>query len=543
MGIPLGTPMTAAQPSHPTVAAPRGCPAPLNGRQWLYLAAFICLAVTFYFVSYWTDPNLPGRSMQYPLGWWGWFDQGQYYRSVVALEQHNYTPTEHLYPLGYPLIGTLFFSLMPQHPFFIPDLCCCILICLAFIDICRRLVLFRVALILCFFGVMWSTSVQGNLVRPWTNIPTNAALMTLACLALAQQRDRRRSIVTGICAGLIFAVRPGDVLYAWPAMAALWLGCHSWREALQRARWFAAGAAPLAGIMLYYSFTIHGQLVSKAYAEATAHIGFGFASWNLKLYTFCVDGFSLFGESRTLITVFPLLFLTLPGLAVFIKTLRWRGLAVALTQVGAVIYFLAFNDYWVVQAFQYHGIRYWLWLIPFIGLYAYLTLTVAWRSLGWIPTCLLIAVPLAVWGTTRMEIRPVFAEPPSPAASTPTDGWHCMPDAQSACTVLLEFPKPVEFDILKLQGLQPAHLLYARVWVDGHLNPMFHSHYFSAGGDGQALIMFYRRQRCRSLRVTIPPPSAAKTLVVTGVRFYQREWKVALEHPLRSYHPQPAARL
>ena len=95
------------------------------------------------------------------------------------------------------------------------------MICLAFIDIRRRLVSFRVALILCFFGVIWCTSVQANLVRPWTNIPASAAHMILACRALAQQRDRGSRIITGVCAGLIFAVRPGDVTYAWPVVAAL----------------------------------------------------------------------------------------------------------------------------------------------------------------------------------------------------------------------------------------------------------------------------------------------------------------------------------
>jgi hypothetical protein len=296
--------------------------------------------------------------------------------------------------------------------------------------------------------------------------------------------------------------------------------------------------------MLYYSFAIHGQVVSRAYSDANAaYVGFGVTSWGLKLYSFCVEGFSLFGEPQTLITVFPLLFFVLPGAAVFIKTLRWRGLAVVLTQLGAVIYFLAFNDYWISNAFKFLGIRYWLWLIPFIGLYTYLTFTQAWRSLGSIPTCLLISVPLALWATIRMEIHPVLEALPLAASAAPPAGWHCMPDAQGACTLFIDLAKPVEFDILKLQGMPPANLLYARIWIDGQLNPMFRSHYLSSGGDGQDIIIFYRRQHGRSLRVTIPPPDAANTPVVTGVRFYQREWKVAFEHPLRSFHPQASARL
>jgi hypothetical protein len=44
------------------------------------------MAVMFYCAGYWTDPERLGRST--PRGWFGGgFDQSQYYRSVVALEQ------------------------------------------------------------------------------------------------------------------------------------------------------------------------------------------------------------------------------------------------------------------------------------------------------------------------------------------------------------------------------------------------------------------------------------------------------------------------
>jgi hypothetical protein len=206
---------------------------------------------------------------------------------VVALEQHNYTPSEYHYPLGYPLIGTLFYSWMPQHPFLIPDVCFYVLFCLSFIGICRRAVSFPIALPLCLLGVLFTSNVLGPLVRPWTNIPASTALMILAFLALTPERDRWRSMIAGVCAALIFAVRPGDISFTWPVLAALWLGCHSWREAVERGGWFALGAAPVTAVFSYYSIVVHGQLVSKSYLLANADIvGSGFASWGIKLYTF-----------------------------------------------------------------------------------------------------------------------------------------------------------------------------------------------------------------------------------------------------------------
>src|ERR1039458_3506016 len=386
----------------------------LSRRQWLGIAAFVCVALAFYLISYWNDPNLPGKST---LGWWGWFDQGQYYRSVVALEQNNYEPSEHHYPVGYALIGTLFYRVMPEHPFLIPNLVFYGLICFAFLQVCRVLVSFEWALILCFFGVVWPTTVQANLIYPWTNTPVNAALVVMAYLALARIPDRLNGIWTGICAGLIFMVRPGDLVYSWPLMAVLWLGGRGWQEAWRRARWFLAGTLPLVGLASYFSIAIHGHLVSEGYRRATGYIGFGFASLGVKLYTFFVDAFPIFGEKRTLVVVFPVVLFILPGVVTFVKELKWRGIAVVAAQLGAVAYFLAYNDYWVSNAFKFHGIRVWLWLIPFVGLYAYLTFRLAWRSLGWVATALLLVGPLVFWDAVGMEIRPVFWEP-APAAGS-----------------------------------------------------------------------------------------------------------------------------
>jgi hypothetical protein len=526
----------------------------LSQRQWLAIAAFACVALTFYFICYWNDPNLPGKS---ELGWWGWFDQGQYYRSVVALEQNNYEPSEHHYPIGYPLIGTLFYGVMPQHPFLVPNLVSYGLICFAFLQLCRVFVSFEWALILCFFGVVWPTTVQANLIYPWTSTPVNAALMVMAYLALARTPDRLNGICTGICAGLIFMVRPGDLVYSWPLMAVLWLGCRGWREVWQRATWFLAGALPLVGLASYFSIAIHGHLVSEGYRKATVYIGFSFESLGVKLYTFFVDAFPIFGEKRNLVVVFPVVLFILPGVVTFVKELKWRGIAVVAAQLGAVAYFLAYNDYWVSNAFKFHGVRVWLWLIPFVGLYAYLTFRLAWRSLGWVATALLLVGPLVFWDAVGMEIRPVFWEPAPvadsgcPAKVTPasdlsdddaTTGWRCEPGADGSCSMVLEFRKAAEFDMLTLEGIPSSKLLYANLWLDGQPNRMFYERYSSDGPDGRALLIFYRRQTARSLRLTIPPPDAGNQLWVSEVRLYVRSWKFSPRNPLTRYHPSLATR-
>lgn len=162
----------------------------------------------------------------------------------------------------------------------------------------------------------------------------------------------------------------------------LWSGWRGWRDALNRASWFLIGELPLSVVVLYFSLAIHGSLVSEVYRNAVGIITFGFAPLGLKLYTFLIDGFPLLGEPRTLISLFPFLLLVIPGLVVFAKAFRCQAAAVLAAQAAAIVYFLAYNDFWSVTAFSYGNIRYWVWLIPFWCLYAYLTVRVAWRNWG-----------------------------------------------------------------------------------------------------------------------------------------------------------------
>ena len=84
------------------------------GRETIAIVTVLLIALALYSVEYWSHPNVPTKSGQ---GWWAWFDQGEYLRSVRAFAQHNFEPSEHHYPIGYPLMGTLFYQVMPQHPF------------------------------------------------------------------------------------------------------------------------------------------------------------------------------------------------------------------------------------------------------------------------------------------------------------------------------------------------------------------------------------------------------------------------------------------
>jgi hypothetical protein len=376
--------------------------------------------------------------------------------------------------------------------------------------------------------------------------------MMLSYLALARRRDRVAGMVAGACTGTIFIMRPGDLIYGWPLMTTLWLDCRGLLDARRRATWFLAGAVPPVATVLYFSFAIHGGLISRLYRVGVVGSGFGPGPLGVKLYTFLIDGFHLFSEPRTLVTAFPFLLFVLPGIVVFIKEFKKEGALIVTTQAGAVAYFLLYRDYWISEAFKFGAIRYWLWLFPFAALYAYISLRLAWRKLGWIPTSLLLVLPVFAWLTPRMNIHPVKWElsgtksnglttmsRTSGANSGNRVSWTCKPGPpDGSCSMSVVFARPVEFDTLVLRGIAAVKLLYSRVLIDGKTSPILKDHYVSDGVRGQTYVIFYNRKKSESIGLTIPPGIASSQISISDFELAERHIGLALQNPLRRYHPE-----
>lgn len=496
--------------------------------------ALILLLVLFYSSSYWNHPERPVASPDHPkAGWNGGFDQGEYQKSVTALAANNYSPSEYHYPLGYPLLASLSYGLTPDHPFFLPDLFCYVVTGLAFFHICRLLLAPWESFVICFFALVWSTTVTNSFVIPWTNTPVCAATVTLACVALTGRRDKLALIVGGACASVVLAVRPGDAIFSWPLLVPLWLDAGNRREMGKRATYFLMGALPLTTVFTYLSLAIHGNLVSAAYLQASALIGFSFAPIGLKVYTLFVDGFPLFAENRTLINVFPVLLLTLPGIALFIKKFSWTGAAVLGAQAGALLYFLAYNDFWIAQLFRYGAVRYWLWLIPFWCFFAYLSFRFAWRELGWLRTSLMIAVPVLAWTLPELRQRQVSHQ----LAAGSAESIPCQPAPDRSCSLSFSLVQPADFDILSIRGVSSYYLTYAEVYVDQRKTIRFRDFFTSDGPDGKTLLMFYRRQHGSTFKIVAPTLNGnVQQFTMSSLELIQLRRGMALHNPLRRYH-------
>ena len=114
------------------------------------------LLCVIYTLAYFYHPATPGNSPEFPLGWWGWFDQGEYIKSARAFLTLDFSPAQHFYPPLYPALGALGLVASAGHPFFFTNL---LLLLLSFYCFCRFASLsvnLRVAVVLFFASLVFN---------------------------------------------------------------------------------------------------------------------------------------------------------------------------------------------------------------------------------------------------------------------------------------------------------------------------------------------------------------------------------------------------
>lgn len=405
-----------------------------------------------YLVAYWNYDALPGTSAKYPLGWWGWWDQGQYWKCSAGLVHGTVTPETYWYPIGYSVLGALFYSLTPQHAFLIPDLLLVLGIAALFYQIARRFITaLEAVLLMAGFSVCYHGLLADTLVVPWNTLPTH--LFSYAVILLVGLGPPRKHlvIIAAFCVGLMYLCRPGDAF-----CLALLVGIASLRLPLWPERFwvgFASGAivGAFAAFVMLLNKWVFGSWTTT-YETAVASIGFAGYPILQKAFWLVVDNRPVFNETgATLISHFPWLPLSLPGI-VYLLRQRFADIVGWLLSIGATyaIYF-EFNDFWPSNLFRYLLIHYLVWTLPLLLLIAYIGLREVARSrLVQLSLGLTAILVFVLWLlTTKLEVTdqhigavPTIGQIPA-SPSQPVDwvlfeGVARAPKLQSGSRPLLE---------------------------------------------------------------------------------------------------------
>ncbi|HEY3757828.1 MAG TPA: glycosyltransferase family 87 protein [Opitutaceae bacterium] len=371
------------------------------------LRPFICpillaALAALYLGSYLSHPQLPGNSTQYPLGWFGWFDQGCYLKEAHAIASGHLSRDTFIYPIGYPALGALLVHWVPRHPFLLINLACV----LAIATLCYRLARevmgdIGAALFIAVFVVTHATLLRESLVVPWNTIPTFLLFWSAVWLCLTRN-DFYAAVSMSALAAAAYLMRPADAGTMAPMLIWAVIRLPNWRE-----RFVAAGVG-LGLVMLAWGFIaclnlrIFGSTTS-GYDTGRLITGFGSYPFWTKVHLLLVD-FSppFWTDSAAVLFQYPWLFLAVPGAVA--AALRWRGSAIAVLASVACFFvlYVNYNDLWPTNIFKFTLIHYWCWIFPLVGLWvvdAILHLRGRWAAVAW------GAAAFSVIAGTTIELR------------------------------------------------------------------------------------------------------------------------------------------
>jgi hypothetical protein len=198
-------------------------------------------AALIFLFAYITDPTRPGAV--YPLGWYGWYDQGEYLNMLRSIG--GGTLGRFQYPLGFPMLAWTLSWLRPGDPFLPFDL----LSFAAFVWLSWRImdgIVVSQALRL-MAALALAMGALRYFVVPWSSTPSAVAMAFILYVCLCRPIEARWGALAGAAAGVMFAARFVDValgvtLIAVAAVAWEKQGGVPWR--------FIAAAAAVCGVVV-----------------------------------------------------------------------------------------------------------------------------------------------------------------------------------------------------------------------------------------------------------------------------------------------------
>lgn len=352
--------------------------------------AVLLIIALAYILGYFFHGATPGNApLQHPIGWWGWFDQGEYLKSAMALNDFDFDSSKHFYPPLYPMLGALFVDWSSGHMFVLVNLLCLLLYCYAFLRFARHYVGEYVAIGLLFATTILSPTVFQNWVIPWTT-SLASALLSVGIIGLIWIKDLQASsefkltvrhvLVVSVSLGLVVPTRPADAAAGLVIASGLLLGYLIVRRKNSErvpGVWsflgFAiVGAAVGPLVFLTFNYVVFGDPLGGYFAAAT---GNGFHPYDIpeKAYSLWLDGSTLYAEPNAgLVQHFPWLYLSLAGAVwVLLKSdLLLKTVVVAILVHFAV--YLPYSDLLPTGLWRYLSVHYFKWSFPYLGLIAFL---------------------------------------------------------------------------------------------------------------------------------------------------------------------------
>jgi hypothetical protein len=382
-------------------------------------------AATGFLWIYWRypyHPTLPNN------GWWNFFDQSQYLRSARALARGDWSPAEHVYPIGYAGLAVPFVNLSARDPFLPVNLA--LFICFAWC--CYRL--FRPALgglvaAVVFFGALALPTeivtpqhigypIWSQFAVPWTTSGV-APLYVGALLAMRFNWDRNRAgidLLIGAIVGAVVCMRPADAVPLAAIVGAYSVHVMLATRRLQPLLLMAAGAVAGAAPFLLFMSHVYSGGVSP-YMRNWRTVGFTFSNLNERAYQMLLRSEDTYGELHSaLFQLQPWLFFAVPLAIVWACAEPVVGAFAVVLALSSWALYLGYNDFSPFNILRFFLVHYFVWALPVFaagGLAGALNIV---KNRRWLAAAAVLVAAVALW-SVRLVPAAVFV---ADASSTPS---------------------------------------------------------------------------------------------------------------------------
>jgi uncharacterized protein DUF7024 len=359
------------------------------------LIAVIVIGLLIYAGQYVETTSVPGNSDIYPLGWWGWFDQGEYLRASQNMFSGELLPEAQRYPPLYPLLGALFLPVSELHSYLPINIMLYVAYLWMFMAAFQPIVGRWAAAIAVIVGLYLSNILSMQWVYPWTS--SLAACLQMATLLLFSrylinrndpswgQRERLlNALMCGAAAGLLAPTRPVDLVAFTPLLIAyagmvLFEGRLAWRDKLAIVGvGIAASLLPTLGYLGFNAW-LFGDPMGGYFVAIEGSGGEAISDFFGRSYSHLIDAKAFYAEANAdWLSRLPqmLLFLCFVPFGLLFGSPFLRVVAVLVLMHLALVY--SFADAVPGGQFRYLNIHYFKWMYPVLPVFLFYFVKQIW---------------------------------------------------------------------------------------------------------------------------------------------------------------------
>ena len=249
---------------------------------------------------------------------------------------------------------------------------------------------------------------RNTLVWPWSSAPVDFAFFLCAYLIVFRRPTLRGMALSSLAIALAFFCRPPDAVFLVLIYGAGVLALETQNERFRAILYLVISMGAITALVTADYIYVFGGIITP-YMKHVAGIGFSITNFPLKVYQIFLDGnLMTMGNPAGVLSAMPWLVLVVPGAAVIFRCSRLRAMALFTAMLGMVCFYMSLNGMTPSNFWNYHGYRYITWCVPFTLLLAYLTVSRAWKLLGWRSTLAgvvpVVIFPLALgWQSTVID--------------------------------------------------------------------------------------------------------------------------------------------